>query len=250
MEVVAIIPARMGSTRFPGKPLANILGLPMVEHVRRRVALSPVFSQVLVATCDKEIFDAVSREGGEVVMTANTHERCTDRVAEAALAIKADVIVNVQGDEPLVRPEVFEPLVAELRKEPELACSNLMSEILDGSEFINPNVVKTVFDLSRNAIYFSRQPIPYAVNSDDYHAKGYRQLGIIAFRNDFLKRFTILPPTPLERAESVDMMRAVEHGYKVRMVKTRIRMIGVDTPDDLDRAITMMEGDDLLEAYL
>ena len=250
MEVIAIIPARMGSTRFPGKPLANILGLPMVEHVRRRVALSPVFSQVLVATCDKEIFDAISREGGEVVMTADTHERCTDRVAEAALSIKADVIVNVQGDEPLVRPEVFEPLVAELREEPELVCSNLMSEIRDESEFINPNVVKTVFDLSRNAIYFSRLPIPHAVNSDDYHSKGYRQLGIIAFRSDFLQKFTVLPPTPLEQAESVDMLRAVEHGYKVRMVKTRAQMLGVDTPDDLNRAIAMMENDDLLDSYL
>src|SRR3990170_4458740 len=154
IKIVAIIPARMASTRFPGKPLADLFGLPMIEHVRRRVALSPLISEVIVATCDNEIFEVVTQYGGRAVMTANTHVRCTDRIAEAALHIDGDVVVNVQGDEPLVRPEMFGPLIKPLINEPGLSCTNLMVEIDSNDEFNSSDVVKTVCDLNNNALYF------------------------------------------------------------------------------------------------
>lgn len=239
----------MDSTRFPGKPLADILGLPMIEHVRRRVALCKLFSKVIVATCDEEIMAAVRNHGGEAVMTADTHERCTDRVAEAALTYAADVIVNVQGDEPLVDPEMFGPLLAPLAKEPGLQCTNLMTEIFEEEEFNNANVVKTVYDQKGDALYFSREPIPSALKAGKISFRKFKQLGIYAFRKDFLQLFTKMPPTQLEIVESVDMLRAVEHGYKVRMVKSEFRVVGVDTPNDLLRVITLMEKDELFNEY-
>lgn len=249
MKVVAVIPARMASTRFPGKPLADILGLPMIEHVRRRVALSPVIQEVVVATCDREIFEVVAANGGQAMMTAPTHERCTDRVAEAAVSIDADIIINVQGDEPLVQPSMFEPLLAPLRGDAKLLCTNLMSEILSDDEFTNANVVKTVCDLEGNALYFTREPIPSVRKAGSLVFQKYKQLGIIAFRKEFLYCFATLPPTPLEQVESVDMLRAVEHGYKVRMVATQFQVIGVDTPEDLERARALMKNDELLRSY-
>lgn len=249
MRTVAIIPARMASTRFPGKPLADILGLPMIEHVRRRVALSPDIDEVVVATCDREIADVVERAGGRAVMTADTHERCTDRIAEAAATLQADVIVNVQGDEPFVRPEMFGPLLRPLADDPELLCTNLMAEIRDEREFQSSDVVKAVFDLRHNAIYFSREPIPSARKAGGVKYKKFKQLGIVAFRMDFLGRFAVLPPTPLEALESVDMLRALEHGYRVRMVETPSEVVGVDTPEDLRRAVQLMQRDDIFNSY-
>jgi 3-deoxy-manno-octulosonate cytidylyltransferase (CMP-KDO synthetase) len=249
LKVVAVIPARMASTRFPGKPLADILGLPMIEHVRRRVALSPLIQDVVVATCDREIFETVAANGGRAVMTAPTHERCTDRVAEAAASLEANIIINVQGDEPLVQPGMFAPLLAPLRAEANLPCTNLMSEIFSDNEFTDTNVVKTVCDLKGNALYFSREPVPSVRKAGNLVFQKFKQLGIIAFRKEFLHRFTILPPTPLEQVESVDMLRAVEHGYQVRMVLIPFQVIGVDTPEDLERARTLMQQDELVKMY-
>nr|WP_319395146.1 3-deoxy-manno-octulosonate cytidylyltransferase [uncultured Desulfobacter sp.] len=249
MKVVAIVPARMGSSRFPGKPLADILGLPMIEHVRRRVLLSSAVQEVIVATCDSEIMDAVNNNGGKAVMTADSHERCTDRVAEAALQLDADIVINVQGDEPLVRPEIFSPLVAPLIEQKSLACTNMMAEISAERDFLSPDVVKTVVDINDQAVYFSREPIPSLKKAPSKTYKKYRQLGIIAFKSDFLQKFTMLPETPLESIESVDMLRAVEHGFPVQMVLTEYPSIGVDTPEDLRRAIEMMRHDDLFGTY-
>lgn len=249
-KVIAIIPARMASTRFPGKPLADILGLPMIEHVRRRVALSPFIDEVFVATCDQEIMEVVTNHGGQAVMTAKTHERCTDRVAEAALSLDADIIVNVQGDEPLVRPEMFETLLTVMSNEKDLVCANLMTEINCEEEFKSADVVKTVCDLEGNAIYFSREPIPSVSKAGGLVYKKYKQLGIIAFRKNFLHYFSKLPPTPLEMVESVDMLRAIEHGYKVRMVLSAFQVIGVDTPEDLERAVALMKNDNLFASYM
>lgn len=249
-KIVAIIPARMASTRFPGKPLADLLGLPMIEHVRRRVALSPLISDVIVATCDHEIMEALTHYGGRVVMTASTHERCTDRIAEAALHINGDIIINVQGDEPLVRPEMFEPLIVPLINNPDLMCTNLMAEISGDDEFNSSDVVKTVCDLNNNAVYFSREPIPSVRKAGGQPFKRYKQLGIIAFQRDFLLRFAKMPPTPLEAVESVDMLRAIENGYTIRMVLSPFRVIGVDTPRDLENAKALLEKDDLIDSYI
>jgi len=221
----------------------------MIEHVRRRVVLCPLFSKVIVATCDREIFDIVCASGGQAVMTSNSHERCTDRIAEAAESIDADIIINIQGDEPLVRPDVFKPLIEPLINEPEIGCSNLMSEIETEDEFKNHNVIKTVCDLHGYAIYYSREPIPSISKTGNLIYKKYKQLGVIAFRKDFLSCFTSLHQTPLEKIESVDMLRAIEHGYKIKMVLGNYRSIGVDTPEDLEKAITLMETDDLFSIY-
>src|SRR3989338_1221025 len=248
-KTVAIIPARMASTRFPGKPLADIFGLPMIEHVRRRVALSKLFSKVVVATCDKEIYDTVKRFDGEAVMTADAHQRCTDRVAEAALTYPADVYVNVQVDEPLVDPDMFSALLVPLENESNLQCTNFMAEIKEDEEFNNPNGVKTVYDLNKDALYFSREPVPSALKAGKMKFKKYKQLGIYAFRSDFLQVFAKLAPTILEEIESVDMLRAIEHGYKVRMVENFSQNIGVDTPEDLQRTLTIMKKDKLFPLY-
>jgi 3-deoxy-manno-octulosonate cytidylyltransferase (CMP-KDO synthetase) len=182
-------------------------------------------------------------------MTSDSHERCTDRIAEAALYTEAEIVINVQGDEPLVRPAMIEPLIEPLILESSLQCTNLMSEIHDEEEFLSPNVVKTVVDPRMNALYFSREPIPSVKKAQDLPVKKYRQLGIIAFRKDFLKLFSSMPETPLERIESVDMLRALEHGYTVRMVETPFQMVGVDTYDDLQKTISIMKNDDLFKTY-
>jgi 3-deoxy-manno-octulosonate cytidylyltransferase (CMP-KDO synthetase) len=249
MKTIAIIPARMASTRFPGKPLADILGLPMIEHVRRRVDLCPEIDKTIVATCDEDIFNLIKDCGGEVVMTSAIHERCTDRVTEAMQSLDADIVINVQGDEPLVNPAMFLPLIRPLMEDPELSCVNLMTEIDTDVEFCNLDVVKTVIDPQSNALYFSREPIPSRHKADAPNYIRYKQLGIIAFRKDFLNRFTELLPTPLEEIESVDMLRAIENGYTVRMVLSPFKVVGVDTPADLEQAISLMRQDSLFGQY-
>ena len=248
MKIIAVIPARMASTRFPGKPLADLLGLTMIEHVRRRVALSPLFSDVVVATCDQEIMDVVLSHGGHALMTATSHERCTDRIAEAADNLDADIIVNVQGDEPLVHPEMFNPLVAPLKVNQSLDCVNMMSEITSEEEYLNQNVVKVVCDLNDNAMFFSREPIPSAKMTSASFNK-YKQLGVIAFRKDFLLKFTHLSPTPLEEIESNDMLRIIENGFSIRMVKSEFPIVGVDTPADLEKVKILMKTDTLFPEY-
>src|SRR5205823_5218798 len=177
------------------------------------------------------------------------HERCTDRVAEASALLDADIIVNVQGDEPLVRPEMLELLVKPLLSNSDLLCTNLMSEIVREDELNDRNVVKTVFDKSLNALYFSRSPIPSVQQRPSQRVLSYKQLGIIAFRKGFLLRFAALPPTPLEIAESVDMLRAVEHGFTVRMVLGPYESVGVDIPTQLNQVAEIMKRDDLFPRY-
>lgn len=248
-KTVAIIPARMGSTRFPGKPLADICGMPMIEHVRMRTAMCPRIDEVYVATCDQEIFDVVTAAGGQAVMTADTHERCTDRIAEAAVNLDAEIVVNVQGDEPLINPDMLTQLLEPFDEDTSLPCTNLMAEIDNDRDFRSSDVVKTVTLPSGNALYFSREPIPSGSHCKEAYRK-FKQLGIIAFKSDFLQTFTHLPPTPLEKVESVDMLRAVEHGYPVRMVLTDGVSIGVDTQADLERAEGLMRQDTLAREYL
>lgn len=232
MNIVAVIPARMGSSRFPGKPLVDIAGLPMIEHVRRRVALSPAVDDVVVATCDQEILDTVTSHGGRAVMTADTHERCTDRVAEAAEEIALDVAVIVQGDEPLFDPDVLAPLVQPFRDQPGLECTNLISVIRDTADLDNIDIVKAVLDDTDNVMYFSRAPIPYLREGDSRPM--YRQTGVSAFSRDFLERFSALSPTALEIAESVDFLRIIGHGHRIQGVIYDAPTVGVDRATDVD----------------
>lgn len=249
MEIVAIIPARMGSSRFPGKPLSRILGLTMIEHVYRRTEMSSILDSVYVATCDQEIRDAVESFGGNVIMTASTHERASDRIAEAAENLNADIIVLVQGDEPMTTPQMIDMAVSPMLDDLEVQCVNLTAKIKTEKEYQDPNTIKVVMDLEGNALYFSRELIPsrHLLKFGDLPV--YKQVCVIPFRRDMLKTYATLEPTPLEKAESIDMLRLLEHGYKVRMVETNFDNHAVDTPSDLELVETMMQNDPLVKHY-
>jgi len=249
MKVVAIIPARLASTRFPNKPLADFLGLPMIEHVRRRVLLATTLTDVVVASCDAAIINTVKEFGGKAIFTSDKHVRCTSRVAEAAGQVDADIFVNVQGDEPLVRPEMID-LVVEPMLKSSLECTNLMAVIESEAEFNSVNVVKTVVDRQMNALFFSREPIP-SIRLVRHENTKYKQLGIMAFKKKRLLEYNGLAETPLEIAESVDMMRFLENGIPIRMVvcDRKHRVLGVDTPDDRLKALELLRSDDLIAKY-
>ncbi|MHB8108769.1 MAG: 3-deoxy-manno-octulosonate cytidylyltransferase [Syntrophorhabdaceae bacterium] len=250
MKAVAVLPARMGSTRFPGKPLAQIFGRPMIEHCYRRVRMARGLSEVIVATCDQEIFDAVRAFGGESVMTSPKHQRASDRVAEAAEKLDADLVVMVQGDEPMVTPAMVEAAIHPFEKNVNLRCVNLAQKILTEAEFQDPNTIKVVMDGNWDALYFSREPIPTRRIKPFGNIPAYKQVCIIPFRRDMLLQYTQLDPTPLEIAESVDMMRLIEHGFKVRIVETSERTHAVDTLDDLRSVEMLMEEDPFVREYL
>jgi len=253
-EIVAIIPARMGSTRFPGKPLAKIHGVPMVGHVYFRTKMCSLLSKTYVATCDQEIYDYVGSIGGKALMTADTHDRCSDRTAEAMLKVESetgrrvDIVVMVQGDEPMVTPEMIERAVTPMLADPAIKVVNLMARMKTPEEFEDPNEVKVVVDLRGRALYFSREPIPSrrkGVND----VPMLKQVCVIPFQRDYLLEFNNLPETPLEKIESVDMMRVVEHGEDVYMVMTDTETFSVDTPDELERVSALMRNDILRAGY-
>ena len=254
MNIIAIIPARMGSSRFPGKPMALIHGIPMIGHVYYRTRMCTDVSETYVATCDHEIYDYIESIGGRAVMTADTHERCTDRTAEAMLKIendqgkKTDIVVMVQGDEPMVSPEMVSDSVQPLLDDSSINVVNLMAKMRSEEEFEDPNEVKVVTDLNNNALYFSREPVP-SRKKGETRVPMLKQVCIIPFRRDYLLSFNQMPETPLERIESVDMMRILENGGKVKMVMTEIKSLSVDTPEDLKNVIMMMENDVLRLNY-
>ena len=239
MNILALIPARMGSSRFPGKPMARILGKPMVGHVYERVSKSRRLTTTAVATCDKVIYDYIESIGGTAVMTSDQHERASDRCAEALLIlekareIKYDIVVMVQGDEPMTHPGMIDEAIEPLLTDPSVQITNLLGCINDTEEFEDRNCIKVVCDLNGNALYFSLEPIPTRCKAANIPMG--KQVCVIPFRRDFLLEYTRLTPTPLELAESVDMMRILEHGLKVRMVPTLHTTQSVDTPQDLER---------------
>jgi 3-deoxy-manno-octulosonate cytidylyltransferase (CMP-KDO synthetase) len=254
MRIIGIIPARMGSSRFPGKPMKNICGIPMVGHVYLRSKMSKTLDEVYVATCDQEIFDYISSTGGTAIMTKNTHERCGDRVAEALLKVESqtkqrtDIVVLIQGDEPLTHPNMIDEAVGPLLLDKTLLITNLMGNITNEEDWKDPNEVKVVVDKENFALYFSREPIP-----SNKKWKGEipmkKQICIIPHRRDFMLKFNELEPTQLETIESVDMMRVLEHGYKIKMVQTSHDVCSVDTPDDLAYVETIMRKDPLFMKY-
>ena len=240
----------MGSSRFPGKPLARILGLSMVEHVYLRSTMCSALDQVYVATCDQEIYEAVEAFGGKAIMTSPDHERASDRVAEAARDLAADFIVMLQGDEPMTYPHMMELALEPLINDSGIVCSNLIHPIKTHEEFIDTNTIKVVMDREGFALYFSREPIPTRSVLGFEQLSAYKQVCVIPFRRDFLLKFAELEPTHLEKAESVDMMRALEHGYKIKLVESPFESHAVDTPDDLLRVEDMMKSDPLVPRYI
>ncbi|MDO5535989.1 MAG: 3-deoxy-manno-octulosonate cytidylyltransferase [Desulfovibrionaceae bacterium] len=254
MNIVAIIPARMGSSRYPGKPLALIHGTPMVGHVTFRTAMSSILTDTYVATCDDIIADYCKKAGLKCVMTSDTHTRCSTRTAEALLKIeemtgkRVDIVVMVQGDEPMVQPQMIDDAVRPMLEDPSINVVNLMAEMATVEEFEDPNEVKVVVNRNNDALYFSREPIPS-------RRKGVttvpmrKQVCIIPFRRDYLIEFNAMEESPLEIIESVDMMRILEHGGTVRMVPTEYKTWSVDTPEDLARVEKLMTGDTLMARY-
>lgn len=244
MNILALIPARMGSSRFPGKPMAEILGMPMIGHVYNNVSKSNAVTMTAVATCDEVIFEYIESIGGRAVMTKNTYERASDRCAEALTKIEKstgivfDIVVMVQGDEPMTHPDMLDEAIKPMLTDSNIMVTNLLGRIDTLEEFHDRNCIKVVCDLQSNAIYFSREPIPTQGKSPNMSMT--KQVCIIPFRRDYLIKYTSLAPTPLEISESVDMMRVLEHGGKIRMVPTRYQSYAVDVPDDLVRVEKLM----------
>jgi len=253
-KIIAIIPARMASTRFPGKPMAKIHGTPMIGHVCFRTRMSSILSETYVATCDREIYDYIHSIGGKAVMTADTHERCSDRTSEAMIKIeseigsKIDVVVMIQGDEPMVTPKMIEKSVTPMLHDSSINVVNLMAKVKTVEEFEDPNEVKVVVDLNNNAMYFSREPIPSRKKGVE-DVPMLKQVCIIPFRRDYLLKFNAMASTPLEQIESVDMMRIIENSESVHMVMIGDDTYSVDTQDDLERVKGLMENDPLMPRY-
>jgi len=254
-KIIGIIPARMGSSRFPGKPLAKIHGIPMVGHVYFRSKMSSLLEEVYVATCDIEIQEYIQSIGGKAIMTSDQHKRASDRVAEALQKIedkkgeKIDIIVLLQGDEPMIFPEMIDEAVQPFLDDEKIVVTNLMAPIRTIQEHQDPNEVKVVVDRNNYALYYSREPIP-SNKKEPNNNYMYKQVCIIPFTRDFLIEFNKLEPTPLEIIESVDMMRVLEHGYKVKMVPTNFDTYSVDTKDDLQRVEKLMANDELIKKYI
>jgi 3-deoxy-manno-octulosonate cytidylyltransferase (CMP-KDO synthetase) len=265
MKAAAIIPARYGSTRLPGKPLIVIKGKPLIQYVYERVRLSSV-QQVIVATDDERIAAAVRRFGGEAVLTSPEHRTGSERVAEVAAGIDATIIINVQGDEPLINPQDIDAAITPFKVDSTLQVVTLITPLTGGTDLYNPNVVKVVVDHEGFALYFSRAPIPYprqlsedtASNKAETEAAGgslaggpfisgksdvrprglggyWQHIGLYAFRRDFLLTMTKLPPTLLERQEKLEQLRILEHGYKIKTVVCSSPSVGIDTPEDIER---------------
>ena len=243
MRVICIIPARYSSSRFEGKPLADICGKSMIQRVYERVLRAGSVSDVVVATDDERIFEAVRRFGGKAIMTSTAHKSGTDRIAEAVSSLSAadrDIIVNIQGDQPLFEPSQVDEVVKPLLDDPSIDFSTLIYRIRREEEISDPNAVKVVFDRDHFALYFSRTPIPYCRDAGGPPVY-YKHHGIYAYRKSFLMTFTKLEEGYLERLEALEQLRAMEHGHRIKVVETLQDSIEVDTPQDLERVRRVYE---------
>jgi len=238
MRITVIIPARYESTRFFGKPLADILGKPMIYHVYKQCLKVRGIEEVIVATEDQRIRKAVEDFGGRAIMTSDRHRTGTDRIAEAAQGVDTDIIVNVQGDEPLVHPRMIEQCIEPILAEG-VQVTTLMTKIQNAAEFIDTNVVKVVKDKKGFALFLSRSPIPYPKTREGYIV--YRQIGLYVFRRDFLLQFAVMEQSPLEVIEGIEFLRILENGYKVRAVETDYRSYNVDSVSDLIEVTKIMQ---------
>ena len=246
-RAVVVIPARLGSTRFPNKPLAKILGVPMIELVHRHALGTNLASEVVVATCDEEIMDLIHERGGKAIMTSAEHTRATDRTAEALLNLETaegtsfEIVVMLQGDEPTVSPAQIDAVIEALMADCSIDVVNLWGPVGSREEFNDPNCIKVVADLNNDALYFSRSAIPHGAEFNDPSVG--KQVCAIGFRRDYLLRYLGLPPTALEILESVDMNRILQHGDKVKLVKTEFLTQPVDDPHDILRVEEILQGE-------
>lgn len=243
LKSIAVIPARFESTRFPGKPLVSIAEKPMIQHVYERCARARSVVQVIVATDDARIFQAVRSFGGEVRMTSASHRSGTDRVAEIAAGSDADVIVNVQGDEPLIDPNCLDAAVEPFQSDSELMISTLSVSGISKDDWRSPNVTKVVVDGEGFALYFSRSPIPYLRDRGDKRTPPpfLKHVGLYAYRKAFLAKLGSLRESRLEKAEALEQLRFLENGYRIKVVNTNYQSLAVDTPEDLERVRTFIK---------
>ena len=240
MKVLCVIPARYASTRLPGKPLSMIAGKPMIQHVYERACQAQLPDEVVVATDNELVEQAVIGFGGKAVMTSPDHPSGTDRLAEVALKYPdVDIIVNVQGDEPMIPPEIIDRLAEAFEGDADLNMAT-MKVVMDEEDYDNPAAVKVVTDQHGFALYFSRSLMPYPRNKPEGY-KVFKHVGIYAYRRNFLLKYAALTPTPLERAESLEQLRALENGYKIKVLESDFRGIGVDTPEDLAAVNVLFE---------
>ena len=248
MFVIGVIPARMASSRYPGKPLVPILGQPMIYHVWRRVLLSGACDKVVVATCDEEIVQAAQSFGAETIMTSANHLGANDRVAEVANLLECDAVVNIQGDEPLVHPQLVTDVVHVFRTRPDVQCVNPVARISTETELVSRNTVKAVQNMAGRIIYFSRAVIPSATKNDLAHPV-MRQVPIIGLRADFAIRLAGLTPGPLELLEGIDLLRAIEHDLPIHALETEFQTFGVDTKQDHEVVETKLQSDPIYPLY-
>ncbi len=236
MPAIAIIPARYDSTRLPGKALREIGGVPMIVRVMRQARRAKSLARVIVATDDERIAQAVRAAGGEAEMTSPAHQSGTDRIAEVARRIPANVYLNVQGDQPFIAPADLDALSAAMAADADLAMATLAAPIADLAEWRNPNKVKVVCGKNGDALYFSRGSIPWPRDGGEFPAAAQRHIGVYGYRRDFLLRFAALEPGILEGIEKLEQLRALEHGYRIRVVESAAPSLEVDTPEDLELA--------------
>ncbi len=244
-RTIAIIPARYSSVRFPGKPLADIAGKPMIQHVVERARAASLIDGVVVAPDDDRIAGAVRKFGGRAVMTPACLATGTDRVAYAARELEeAEIVVNVQGDEPLILPEMIDQAVRPLREDTAMQAGTLVKRITEAAELGNPNVVKVVLDRCGRCLYFSRSPIPFGRDGGQAQWTArhpyYKHIGLYVFRRDFLLQFAALEHTPLEQMEKLEQLRILEHGFGITAAVTTLDSVAVDTPADLERVRTLI----------
>jgi 3-deoxy-manno-octulosonate cytidylyltransferase (CMP-KDO synthetase) len=239
--VLAVIPARHASSRFPGKPLATIAGRPMIQHVVERVRRAQLVPRVVVATDEQDIKSAVEAFGGEALLTRHDHRSGTDRVAEVAAHLAAEIYLNVQGDEPLLEPGAVDALVSAMLEDRAIQLATACAEISQTNDIMDPNVVKVVRDFESNALYFSRAPIPWVRESGaGVAARHWKHLGLYAFRRDALIEYPTLPPGDLERIEQLEQLRWLENGFRMVVVETDYDAVSVDVPADIARVETLL----------
>lgn len=241
METLGVIPARFGATRFDGKLLQDLGGKPVIQHVYERAKKARTLDRLVVAADDERIVQAVEAFGGQAMLTSRAHATGTDRLAEAANAHDARIIVNIQGDEPFISPLVIEDLIRAMQSPDAPVMATAAKKSRSAEEFASPDVVKLVMDDSRHALYFSRAPIPSRLSFADKNEFFYKHIGLYAYTKDFLFTFKNLPPSFLERHERLEQLRALENGYRIRVIETELETVGIDTPADLERARHILE---------
>lgn len=248
MEAIGVIPARFGSTRFEGKVLQDLCGKPVIQHVYERAKKAKTLGDLVVAADDERIIKTVEGFGGKAIFTSKSHNTGTDRLTEVVNHMDVKIVVNIQGDEPLINPLIIDDLVHTMQSDPEAVMATVVKKSRSAEEFASRDVVKAIVDERNIALYFSRSPIPTLLKFDHKKDFFYKHIGIYAYNKDFLFTFKKLPESYLEKNERLEQLRALEHGYRIRVIETTFETVGVDTPEDLELAKKILQTDPFKES--